>query len=147
MPIDIAERYKLIFAEHQHASSLRISLLRSWFLIYAALGASFAWTYQAAKEIDWIVSGVALIATLFMWGLDFRNRDATFGAHQVGKKIEEDSFSGIPQNQYFFARLEPTSLLRHFLTFSRLVDFMTIVMSVIFLSATVYLFCNQGKMR
>ena len=52
MPIDISERYKLIFEEHHYASDFRVKIFQRWCVIYAALAAAFAWVHSASKAVS-----------------------------------------------------------------------------------------------
>jgi len=55
MTIDIAERYKLILAEHHYASDFRVKIFTGWCAIYAALAAVFAWVHTKSPQLTWII--------------------------------------------------------------------------------------------
>ena len=144
MPIDSLERYKLIFGEHQHASDIRMKILEIWGLIYAALAAVFGWAYSASPVFSWIVPALALFATILMWIADSRNRDALRSSKDVGAEIERDTNAGIPENQRYFDRLARKSFFERVVTHSFAIDAFSILMILLLLIATFYLFSNKG---
>ena len=144
MPIDSTERYKLIFGEHQHASDFRMKIIEIWGLIYAAHAAAFGWVYSASPVSSWIAPALALLATVLMWIADSRNRDALRGSKDVGAEIERDTNAGIPESQRYFARLARKSFLERVITHSFAIDAFSILMILLLLFATLYLFSNRG---
>ncbi len=159
MPIDITERYKLIFSEHQWASGVRLAILRNWLWGYAAFAAAFAWIYTNQKTSDWIVAFLAWIFTVFYWILDIRNRAATRASHDIGAEIEKDLTAWIPEGQRFFVRIAvgtfsetlrthslPTTLRKTLLTHSLAIDLFALVMTVLLFLATLYLSANKGEL-
>ncbi len=109
MPIDILERYKLIFAEHHYASDFRVKIVTGWCVMYAGLAAAFVWVHSTSKSLDWIVTAAGVIITVLMWVADHRNRAALRAAKDTGFAIEQDQDADIPTEQRFFARLKTES--------------------------------------
>lgn len=144
MPIDILERYKLIFAEHHYASDFRVKIFTGWCVMYAALAAAFVWVHSASKSLAWIVTAAGVIITALMWLADLRNRSALRGAKDAGLAIEEDQDAGIPTEQRFFARLTTESLVEKIMTHSRAIDVLSITMVVFLGLATWYLYSYKG---
>ncbi len=144
MPIDILERYKLIFAEHHYASDFRVKIFTGWCVMYAALAAAFVWVHSASKSLAWIVTAAGVIITALMWLADLRNRSALRGSKDAGLAIEEDQDAGIPTEQRFFARLTTESLVEKIMTHSRAIDVLSITMVVFLGLATWYLYSYKG---
>jgi len=145
MPINIEERYKLIFQEHHYASDYRLRLLRGWCVMIAALAAAFVWIQQAATRLSWLVSALALVATVLVWLGDRRNRTALQGAKKAGKAIEESADAGIPEPERFFPRIQASALARY-PTHSSLLDVFFTLLSGLLILATIYLFVKSGAL-
>jgi hypothetical protein len=122
MPIEITDRYKLIFEEHHYASDFRAKIIQAWCLFYAALAAGLGWTQASTntKPVSWILTAFAFVITLFMWAADFRHRTALTYSKRIGKAIEESAEAGIPEDQRFFA-----SIKSRWLTHSLSIDMLT----------------------
>lgn len=146
MPINITERYKLVFEEHRHASDYRMKIVQGWCWIYAALPAAFAWVYSESKPLSWIVTASGVLVTPLMWLADYRNRSAIHASKDIGAAIEEDTGAGISENQRFFARLRTETRREKMLTHSRAIDVFAALMSVLLLLATIYLALNKGTL-
>ncbi len=144
MPIDILERYKLIFAEHHYASDFRVKIVTGWCLMYAGLAAAFVWVHSTSKSLDWIVTAAGVIITVLMWVADHRNRAALRAAKDTGFAIEQDQDADIPTEQRFFARLETESRVEKYVTHSRAIDALSIVMVISLGFATWYLLSYAG---
>jgi hypothetical protein len=139
---DIIERYKLIFAEHQHASDFREKIVRGWLLIYAALAVAIGWSQGNAetKLVSWIFSAIAFLLTALMWIADFRNRAALTRSKDVGEAIEQSA--KIPSKEQFF-----TGLTRARVTHSLAVDIFAGIMIVASACTTRLLATNGGQLR
>jgi len=146
MPIDITERYKLIFEEHHYASDLRVRIFQGWCVIYAAFAAAFVWVHSASKPLSWIITAAATAVTLLMWIADRRNRSGIHASKDIGVEIERDSSAGIPAEQRFFHRLAPKNRLERWLTHSRAIDTFSIAMFVLLFAATWYLWSHRGSL-
>jgi hypothetical protein len=134
MPIEITDRYKLIFEEHHYASDFRAKIIQGWCLFYAALAAGLGWTQANtnAKSVSWIFSASAFVITLFMWAADFRHRSALAHSKLIGKAIEESPAANIPENQRFFA-----SIASGWLTHSLAIDVLAgLMLAVLWHSST-----------
>lgn len=116
MPIDIAERYKLVFRQLNHATDFRVKILQGLSWIYITLAGAFVWLQSGSNEsLSWIVPAVGAVATLWMWFVDLRNYNIATGWMNVGKQIEKDQRAGIPIGQQFFE--QPSSFVKHSLLF------------------------------
>ena len=144
MPIDILERYKLIFAEHHYASDFRVKIVIGWCLMYAGLAAAFVWVHSTSKSLDWIVTAAGVIITVLMWVADHRNRAALRAAKDTGFAIEQDQDADISTEQRFFARLKTESRVEKNVTHSRAIDALSIVMVISLGFATWYLLSYAG---
>ena len=93
MPIEITERYKLIFEEHHYASDFRAKIIQAWCLFYAAFAAGLGWTQANvnSKPVSWVLSDFAFIITVFMWSADFRHRKALARSKQVVRFLNRES--------------------------------------------------------
>jgi hypothetical protein len=109
MPIDITDRYKLIFEEHHYASDFRAKIVQGWCLFYAALAAGFGWTQanSSAKPVTWVLTAFASVITIFMWAVDFRHRKSLGHSKRIGIAIEESREAAIPESERFFASIKP----------------------------------------
>lgn len=143
-PIDIKDRYKLIFDEHHYASDLRVKIFQGWCVIYAAIAAAFVWVQLNLKPLSWVVTGIAILVTVLMWVADIRHRSGLRASKDVGSEIERDPDASIPENQRFFARVVPETFLEKALTHSRAIDYFSIITIVALTLATVYLWCSKG---
>ena len=144
MPIDILERYKLIFAEHHYASDFRVKIVTGWCVMYAGLAAAFVWVHSASKSLDWIVTAAGVIITALMWLADRRNRAALRASKDAGFAIEQDQDADIPTEQRFFARLTAESRDEKIVTHSRAIDVLAIIMIVLFGVTTLCLYSYKG---
>lgn len=144
MPIDISERYKLIFEEHHYASDFRIKIVTGWCVMYAGLAAAFVWLHTTSKSVAWVVTAVAAVITALMWLADVRNRAALRASKDAGAAIEQHQDASIPADQRFFARLKTESLVERFVTHSRAIDVFAIAMVVLLGAATWYLCSHKG---
>lgn len=142
MEKDIIERYKLIFAAHQHASDFREKIVRGWFLSYVALAAALGWSQgkTETRPVGWIFSVMAVLLTTLMWVADFRNRDALSRSKNVGEAIE--LAATIPLKEQFF-----TGLTDACLTHTLAVDIFAGIMIVASAFTTVVLAKNGGQLQ
>jgi hypothetical protein len=104
--IDIAERYRLILAEHQFASSFRTRIVGILGVSYFALAAAFAWLYKEFWQISFFIPLFGAGVTYFTLIADRRNRQVIHISAKIGKIIEQAEEAGIPANQRYFAALE-----------------------------------------
>lgn len=144
MPIDISERYKLIFEEHHYASDFRIKIVTGWAVMYAGLAAAFVWVHSASKSLAWVVTAAAAAITVLMWLADVRNWAALRASKDAGAAIEQHEDASIPVEQRFFARLKTESFVERFVTHSRAIDVFAIAMVLLLGTATWYLFSHRG---
>lgn len=146
MPIDITDRYKLIFEEHHYASSIRIKIFTGWCVMYAGLAAALGWLYSSSKPLTWVAPASALPLTAMMWFADIRNRAALRASKDAGVAIELDESAGIPPAQRFFTRLRTVRVIERLLTHSRVIDAFSVAMLVFLLLATWYLYSHRGDL-
>ena len=144
MPIDIGDRYKLIFEEHQYASDFRVKIFRGWCLMYAALAAVFVWVQNTSKSLSWLITAAGIAITILMWVADVRNRSGIRASKDIGEAIERDPQGGIKQDQRFFARIQAEGFVERLLTHSRAIDAYSVVVILALLAATIYLFVKKG---
>ncbi|HXN23394.1 MAG TPA: hypothetical protein VOA41_11705 [Candidatus Dormibacteraeota bacterium] len=144
MPIEITDRYKLIFEEHHYASDFRTKIIQGWCLFYAAFAAGLSWTQAnaAAKPVSWILSAFAFVITWFMWAADFRHRKALAHSKLIGKAIEESEAAGIPADQRFFA-----SIASGWLTHSLTIDVLAGLMLGALFRASTFLKGSGGDLK
>lgn len=145
MPIDIAERYRLIIAEHHYAIDLREKIVRGLGLVYAALAAAFVWVQSGPKSISWTITAVAIAVTLLFWVADVRNRAGIRASKAGGTAIEKDPDAGIPTEQRFFERVIPDGRLERAFTHSRAIDVFVVLAIFALVWATVLLCRSQGN--
>jgi len=117
MPIDIEERYRLIFAEHHYTSDYRFRIVRGWCVMIAALATAFVWAAENAQSLAVIISLAALVITALAWFGDWRNRAAINAVRDVGQDLERAA--GVPEKQCFFSKIQS----KHGWTHSRALDF------------------------
>jgi hypothetical protein len=143
VPIEITDRYKLIFEEHHYASDFRVKIIQGWCLFYGAFAAGFGWTQanEGSKPVGWILSAFAIVITLFMWTADFRHRKALAHSKRIGKAIEEAEEAAIPADQRFFA-----SIASGRLTHSLGIDVLTGLMLGVLLRVSTWLRATQGTL-
>ncbi len=143
MPIDIADRYKLIFEEHHYASDFRAKIVQAWCLFYAAFAAGLGWAQAnaSAKPVSWVLSAFALVITVFMWAVDFRHRKALAHSKRIGRAIEESREAAIPESQRFFA-----SITSGWLTHSLIIDVLSGLMFGVLLRASRFLKSSSGDL-
>jgi hypothetical protein len=146
MPIDIAERYKLIFEEHHYASSVRIKIFTGWCVMYAGLAAALGWLYSTSQPLTWVATASAVPLTAMMWFADIRNRSALRASKEAGRAIELDDTAGIPPAQRFFTRLKATTVFERSLTHSRVIDAFSIIMVAFLLLSSWYLYSHGGNL-
>ena len=146
MPIDIAERYKLIFAEHHYASDFRVKIFTGWCAMYAALAAGFVWAYSASKPLMWVIALLGFLVTLLMWLADYRNRAALRASKDAGTAIEQHEDAAIPDEQRFFARLNPRSCFEELATHSFAINVFAALMLILFGVATWVLHATKGQL-
>src|SRR5438552_7391479 len=141
VPIDITDRYKLIFEEHHYASDFRAKIVQAWCLFYAAFAAGLAWTQAnvSAKPVSWVLSAFAFVITIFIWAVDFRHRKSLAHSKQIGRAIEESRESAIPESQRFFA-----SIKSGWLTHSLVIDMLSGLMFSVLLRASCFLKSSDG---
>lgn len=143
MPIDVTERYKLIFEEHHYASDFRAKIVQAWCLFYAAFAAGLGWTQANgnAKPVSWVLSAFAVLMTIFMWAADFRHRGALANSKLVGRAIEESREAGIPEDQRFFVAITSGRI-----THSLAIDVLTGIVLAVLLRTTLYLKSSNGDL-
>jgi len=143
VPIDITDRYKLIFEEHHYASDFRAKIVQAWCLFYAAFAAGLAWTQAnvSAKPVSWVLSAFAFVITIFIWAVDFRHRKSLAHSKQIGRAIEESRESAIPESQRFFA-----SIKSGWLTHSLVIDMLSGLMFSVLLRASCFLKSSDGAL-
>lgn len=146
MPIDVSERYKLIFAEHHYSSDIRIKIFTGWCAMYAALAAAFVWMYSTSKTTTWIIPVVGLAITLLMWSADIRNRSALRASKDAGAAIERAESAGIPEEERFFERQKTEGCIEKLLTHSTAINAFALVAIGLLAFAAVYLYCNRGML-
>jgi hypothetical protein len=139
-PIDITERYKLVFDQHKHVADLRVKMIQGWCLVYVALAAAFVWVHTASKPLSWIVPIFGIVTTGLMWFADARNRSGFRAWRDIGADIENDQEAGIPMQQRFFARRLRTDFLRY----GPVIDIFSLVAVGFLLYAAVYLRRTNG---
>jgi hypothetical protein len=144
MPIEITDRYKLIFEEHHYASDFRVKIIQGWCLFYAAFAAGLGWTQAnpSAKPGSWILSAFAFVLTLFMWAADFRHRSALAHSKLIGRVIEESEAANIPADQRFFA-----SIASGWLTHSLAIDVFAGLMLGVLWRASTFLRGSGGDLK
>jgi hypothetical protein len=143
MPIDITDRYKLIFEEHHYSSDFRAKIVQAWCLFYAAFAAGLGWTQAnaSAKPVSWVLSAFACVITVFMWAVDFRHRSSLNHSKRIGSAIEESREAAIPENQRFFASIKPG-----WLTHSLVIDMLTGFIFGVLLRASYFLKSSCGDL-
>lgn len=113
MPIDITERYKLVFRQLNHAADYRVKIIQGLSWIYITLAGAFAWLQSGPnKSLSYIVPAVGAAATLLMWLADIRNCDGLRSWHTIGEQIEDDPAAGIPKKEQRFFK-QPSSFVSH----------------------------------
>ena len=146
MAIDISERYKLIFEEHHYASDFRVKIFQGWCVMYAALAVAFAWVHAASRAVTWTITSAGIVVTVLMWLADVRNRAALRASKDAGGAIEQDAKADIPENQQFFTRLATSSSFEKFVTHSWAINIFSIVMILLLLAASWYLWSRKGAL-
>jgi len=141
MPISTEELYKYIFEEHRFASELRVKMLASWGVAYAAFAAAFAWVHHEAQPLSWVVTLLAAAFTYAFWEGDKGHRPATKLPKVIGAIIEEDPKTDIPEKRRFFSSLESGTV-----SHSKVIDSLAKIMLALLVAATGYLLCSQGKL-
>jgi hypothetical protein len=143
MPIDIKDRYKLIFEEHHYASDFRAKIVQAWCLFYAAFAAGLGWTqaHDSAKSVSWVLSSFAFVITIFMWAVDFRHRSALSHSKRIGIAIEKSLEAAIPESQRFFTSTKPG-----WLTHSLIIDVLAGLMLGVLLRASFFLKASCGNL-
>jgi len=139
MPVPIEDRYKVAFEHHRFVSEYRLSILKIWGALYVALAALFVWTQSNVEWASWVVAGVAMVITVFMWLADWRHRPAIGVLKDMGKAIEQDPSAGIPQEQHYFTKLEKG------ISHSWIINVFALSILLLLLFSTVYLFRSGGK--
>lgn len=144
MPIEVTDRYKLIFEEHHYASDFRAKIVQAWCLFYAAFAAGLGWTQAnpTAKPVSWIFCAFAFVITMFMWAADFRHRSALAHSKLIGKAIEESDAAKIPADQRFFA-----STASGWLTHSLAIDVLAGLMLGVLWRASTFLRDSGGELK
>ena len=105
MSIDVKDLYDQAFAAHRHASDYRAKIMSGWAAMYTAFGALFVWSEGHERPL-WVLAVAGALMTLAMWLADHRNRPAIGRAKDIGKSIEEDAASQIPDERRFFSKLD-----------------------------------------
>jgi hypothetical protein len=146
MPIEILERYKLIFEEHHYASDFRVKIFTGWCIMYAGLAAAFVWVHSMSKSLCWVITVAGSLVTALMWLADVRNRSATRASKDAGVAIEKAAEAGIPAEQRFFERLETTTRASKLSTHSRAIDLFASLMIILLGVATRYLWLHRGTL-
>jgi len=144
MPIRTEELYKHMFDEIRFVSELRLKILGSWGVVYAALAAAFAWVHHNASALSWVVALLAVFFTIVFWVGDCRNRPAIKASKKIGAAIETDPLSGVPEDRRFFASLERDE--KEGIPHSRIIDLFGLVMVLSLVGATLYLLCTYGEL-
>ncbi len=138
MSVNIEDLYRHMYEEHRFASEIRLKIIAGWFAIYVALSVAFGWAIQHYPKYTWFISIAAAITTLIMWLADIRNRAAIRSPKVIGDAIENDPRAGIPESQRFFASLEKG------FSHSRLIDYLSIILLILLIYASWYLWYNSG---
>lgn len=148
MPIDITERYKLIFQQDNHASDFRVKIIQIWGLLYAGMTAAFIWLQAEAKPLSWIAPAAGALVTVLMWFADRRNCDAFVKWRRIGYELESNPAAGIPQEERFFDSKSNTSLwqkIRSIIkTHSFFISIFSLTMFVVLVWVTNYLRDSEG---
>lgn len=144
MPIEISERYKLIFDEHHYASDFRIKIFTGWCAIYAALAAAFVWMYSVSKPATWVIALVGVVVTILFWFTDIRNRAALRASKNAGAAIEQAEGANIPLEQRFFVHLKAEGWVEKLFTHSRAIDAFAIGAILLSASAASCLYSYRG---
>ena len=106
MKIDTTVLYEQALESLRHASDIRAKIIGAWLAIYSASAAAIAWVHFHAKPYLWVILLAAALMTLIMWLADNRNGQAIHWAKEIGKHIENDRDSGIPEERRFFSKLD-----------------------------------------
>jgi len=144
MPIDIAERYRLIFDELHHTSDFRIKIMQIWGLIYAALATLFVWVHSAAPLFSAWIPALAAFMTILMWIADFRNCMGIRTSMRVGANIETGA--SVPDGQRFFTSIDRRSISGKILSHFAVITMFSVGMFVSFCWLSWYLFQNEGAL-
>ena len=144
MPIRTQELYKHMFDEIRFVSELRLKILGSWGVVYAALAAAFAWVHHEAPVLDWVVTLLAACFTVVFWLADCRNRPAIRASKEIGAAIETDPLSGVPEDRRFFASTERAE--KEGTSHSLIISLFGLVMVLSLVGATLYLLCTYGEL-
>lgn len=139
MPLLLEDQYKLILESHKHASDFRMKILELWISLYTALAIAFSWIYTVEPNISWIISSAALLVTVFMWLLDFRNRGPLFAAKDIGVELEK--VLGIDDDHRFFNKIAPSSPTGQisFSSHSTIINIIAALMGLLFIVTTLIL--------
>ncbi len=137
-PIDVAERYKIAIAQHNHVADLRVRIVQGWWLAYVALAVAFGWLYSVSKPLTPAVPLIGIWLTFVMWSADIRNRHGLRDWRRIGASIEEEA--KIPESQRYFAYVSTQEGVRH----GRVIDIAAVAAILLLASLAIFLFRADG---
>ncbi len=106
MAIETTVIYEQTFESYRHATDARTRIVIAWLAIYGAFATALVVFIPSAEQVScFILLVAALLTTLMLWFADWRNRPALERAMYIGRHIETDPESEIPDERRFFAHL------------------------------------------
>jgi hypothetical protein len=105
-----ANYYELLLDSHRFTCEFRSKIIKGWCYMFAATTAAFAWALKNEPSVAWGLPVFTILATGFIWVIDFRHRGAHKAVMRAGKEYYTPLFKTnytITPTQLFRIRLDP----------------------------------------